>query len=114
MTRITEQYANVRVTTTGMSLDGSDTVQYFNGTDWVDYLTVYQFEDNMKSKRDKTVDMLRRKYPEPAPEYVRYVAQIRTTAPIKNDGTTYYFDTREEAQAFIKSNNNFYFFGVKA
>jgi hypothetical protein len=45
-----------------MGQDGSDTVQYFNGTDWVDYLTVYQFEDNMKSKRDKTVDALRRKY----------------------------------------------------
>lgn len=62
MTRITEQYVNVRVLSTGCTLDDSDTVQYFNGTDWVDYLTVYQFEDNMKSKRDKTVDALRRKY----------------------------------------------------
>ena len=60
--RIKEQYVNVRVTTTGMGQDGSDTVQYFNGTDWVDYLTVYQYEGNMKSKRDRTVDALRRKY----------------------------------------------------
>ena len=52
MTRITEQYVNVRVLSTGMGLDDSDTVQYFNGTNWVDYLTVYQFEDNMKSRQD--------------------------------------------------------------
>lgn len=62
MTTITQQYVNVRVLSTGMGQDDSDTVQYFNGTDWIDYLTVYQFEDNMLSKRDKTVDMLRRKY----------------------------------------------------
>lgn len=59
---ITQQYVNVRVVSTGCTLDDSDTVQYFNGTEWVDYLTVYQFEDKMISKRDKTVDMLRRKY----------------------------------------------------
>lgn len=115
MPRITEQYVNVRVTSTGMGLDGSDTVQYFNGTDWVDYLTVYQYEGNFKSKRDRTVDMLRRKYPDVEPaEYVRYVAQVRPTARIKNEGQTYYFDTREEATAFIKSNSNFYFFEVRA
>ena len=62
MPNIIQQYVNVRVTSTGMGQDGSDTVQYFNGTDWVDYLTVYQFEDNMKSKRDRTVDALRKKY----------------------------------------------------
>lgn len=62
MTTITQQYVNVRVVSTGCTLDDSDTVQYFNGTDWVDYLTVYQFENNMRSKRDKTVDALRRKY----------------------------------------------------
>lgn len=62
MTTITQQYVNVRVLSTGCKQDDSDTVQYFNGTDWIDYLTVYQFEDNMMSKRDKTVSMLRRKY----------------------------------------------------
>ena len=71
MPRIKEQYVNVRVTTTGAGQDGSDTVQYFNGTDWVDYLTVYQYEGNMKSKRDRTVDALRRKYDTKRVYYVR-------------------------------------------
>jgi hypothetical protein len=87
---ITEQYVNVRVISTGMGQDGSDTVQYFNGTDWIDYLTVYQFEDNMKSKRDKTVDALRRKYD------VRKVYQIPTG---NATGAKYRDGTKEEWDA---------------
>ena len=111
---IRQHSKNVRIISTGCTLDDSDTVQYFNGTEWVDYLTVYQYEDNMISKRNATADMLARKYPDTEPVYVRYVAQVRPTAPIKNEGQTHYFDTREEAVAFIQSDRNFFFFEVRA
>lgn len=62
MTYIKEQYINVRVVSTGSGINDSDTVQYFDGTDWVDYLTVYQFEDSILRKRDDAVYALRRKY----------------------------------------------------